>query len=166
MRTIVYYSQMTVSANTYTAELSEGIFPSTSPPILDFLMLLKVLQSNIADLAEEHGVTIVQLYTMHNIAEDHCTMGKMAQAMRCDASNMTGIIDKLTTMGLVTRQDHPTDRRIKTVQLTSEGCKVLDDIMSAMPARLGYSRISNQDVADLRRILLKLTGGATMCDQQ
>lgn len=135
-------------------------------PTLDLLMLLKNLQSNIALVAEEYGLTIMQLYTLHAIAEEHTTMGKMAQAIRCDASNVTGIIDKLVTMGLVNRQEDTNDRRIKTVQLTSEGSTLLNRIMNAMPGRLGYSRVSQQEISDLRRILLKLTSSSPECNQK
>jgi DNA-binding MarR family transcriptional regulator len=130
-----------------------------SPPPLDLLMLLKHLQSNIAVVAEEHGLTIMQLYTLHAIAAEHASMGKMAEAIRCDASNVTGITDKLVTMGLAIRQEDPNDRRRKTVQLTPEGSDRLRQIMNAMPGRLGYSRVTEQEMSELRRILLKLTGG-------
>jgi DNA-binding MarR family transcriptional regulator len=135
-------------------------------PALDLLMLLKNLQSNIALVAEEYGLTLMQLYTMHAIAEEHTTMGKMAQAIRCDASNVTGIIDKLVAMELVTRQEDPSDRRIKTLQLTSEGSTTLRKIVNAMPGRLGYSNITPKEMSDFRRILVKLTGGVPECNKK
>jgi DNA-binding MarR family transcriptional regulator len=135
-------------------------------PTFDLLMLLKNLQSNIALVAEQHGLTLMQLYTMHAIAEEHRTMGKMAQAIRCDASNVTGIIDKLVTMGMVTRQEDPADRRIKTVQLTTEGSEMLYKIVNAMPGRLGYSSVTLQEMSEFRRILGKLTDGFGECDQK
>jgi DNA-binding MarR family transcriptional regulator len=142
-------------------ESAAGSSKSKSAPTLDLLMLLKNLQSNIAVVAEEYGLTIMQLYTLHAIAEEHMTMGKMAQAIRCDASNITGIVDKLVTMGLVNRQEDPNDRRTKTLQLTTEGSTLLNQVMKAMPGRLGYSRVSQQEISELRRILLKLTGGSS-----
>lgn len=157
---------MNVSDEEYNSYLKQEICTEESPPIFDLLMLLKTLQSNIALVAEEYGLTITQFYTMLAIAEEHCTMGKMAQAIRCDASNVTGLIDKLTSLGLVTRQEHPTDRRIKTVQLTLEGFKMLGDVMTAVTTKLGYSRINPEEISDLRRILSKLTGDYPQCDQK
>ncbi len=148
------------------AEAAIGSTDHESIPPFDLLMLLKNLQSNIALVAEEHGLTLMQLYTMHAIAEEHRTMGKMAQAIRCDASNVTGIIDKLVTMGMATRQEDPADRRIKTVQLTSEGSGLLQKIINVMPARLGYSSLSSQEISELRRILLKLIGSFPECNQK
>jgi len=156
---------MNVPSRATTVGLSETSVRE-SIPTLDLLMLMKNLQSNIALVAEEYGLTIMQLYTLHAIAEEHRTMGKMAQAIRCDASNVTGIIDKLVTMGLVIRQEDPNDRRIKTVQLTSDGCMRIHQIMNAMPQRLGYSRVSQREISELRRILLKLIGNVPECDQK
>lgn len=159
---------MNIRRTATTAGLSET--PASSEyetvPTFDLLMLLKNLQSNIALVAEKYGLTIMQLYTMHAIAEEHRTMGKMAQAIRCDASNVTGIIDKLVTMGLVTRREDPNDRRIKTVQLTSEGSKMLHQILNAMPGRMGPSRLTQEEVSELHRILLKLTGSVPECNQK
>jgi DNA-binding MarR family transcriptional regulator len=135
-------------------------------PAFDLLMLLKNLQSNIAIVADEYGLTLMQLYTMHAISEEHRTMGKMAQAIRCDASNVTGIIDKLVTMGMVTRQEDPSDRRIKTLQLTEEGSTTLRKIVNAMPGRLGYSSITPTEMSDFRRILVKLNGGVPECNKK
>lgn len=136
-------------------------------PTFDLLMLIKNLQSNIALVAEDHGLTLSQLYTMHAIGEEHRpTMGKTAEAMRCDASNVTGIIDKLVVMGLVSREENPNDRRIKTLQLTREGHDLLHRIVNAMPGRLGYSRVTQPEMAEFRRILLKLTGGTAECDEK
>ncbi|HEX6345815.1 MarR family winged helix-turn-helix transcriptional regulator [Umezawaea sp.] len=49
------------------------------------------------------------------------SMRDLAARLRCDASNMTGIIDGLHAGGLVERQALPNDRRVKQVVLTEEG---------------------------------------------
>src|SRR6187455_3363173 len=40
-------------------------------------------------------------------------MSTLADAMFCDASNITGIVDKLETRGLIARQGADHDRRVK-----------------------------------------------------
>lgn len=149
-----------------TVGLSERHYSGVETAAMsDLLISVKHLQANIATVAEKHGLTITQLYTLHAIADEHRTMGKMAQAIRCDASNVTGIIDRLVSMGLVIRQEDAKDRRIKTVQLTPDGDSLLRRIMNAMPGSLGYSRITQQEIGELRRILLKLVGGSFECVQ-
>lgn len=134
--------------------------PAQTPsPAFDLLLMVKKLQSNIALVAEDFGLTIMQLYTMHAIGEEHqTTMGKTAEAIRCDASNVTGIIDKLVSMGVVSREENPNDRRIKTLQLTGEGRNLLNEVLNAMAERLGYSRVTQDEMAQFQSILLKLTG--------
>ena len=148
-----------------TLETSAGSPQSEPVPSFDLLLLIKKLQSNIAIVAEDFGLTMMQLYTMHAIAEEHTTtMGKTAEAIRCDASNVTGIIDKLVAMGFVSREENPNDRRIKTLQLTTDGRTLLHKIINAMPERLGYSRVTQEEIGELRGILLKLTSGSPNCD--
>ena len=67
---------------------------------------------------------------MHAIGEEHrTTMRKTAEAIRCDATNVTGNIDKLVAMGMVSREENPNDRRIKTLQLTTEGSSLLNEVL-------------------------------------
>jgi DNA-binding MarR family transcriptional regulator len=53
------------------------------------------------------------------------TMTSIAEALACDASNVTGIVDRLETRGLITRGNAKHDRRIKTITLTAQGKEVL-----------------------------------------
>jgi DNA-binding MarR family transcriptional regulator len=52
------------------------------------------------------------------------TMGSLAEEWKCDASTATWIVDRLETKGLVRRQAHPTDRRVKLVVLTPHGARL------------------------------------------
>jgi DNA-binding MarR family transcriptional regulator len=51
-------------------------------------------------------------------------MNFISTAFVCDASNVTGIVDRLVKQGLIERQDHPTDRRIKMISLTAHGIEL------------------------------------------
>ena len=48
-------------------------------------------------------------------------MSTLADALICDASNVTGIVDKLESRGLITRQGDGRDRRIKMLVVTESG---------------------------------------------
>ena len=48
-------------------------------------------------------------------------MGELACRLRCDASNVTGIVGRLETRGLVTREVARHDRRVKVLVVTREG---------------------------------------------
>src|SRR6476660_4042006 len=88
---------------------------------MDIVRLVKQFKLHMAAIAERHNLTVVQLYTMQALADSHLTMGQMAAAMHCDASNATGIVDRLTALKLIVRQENPQDRRVKTLALTPAG---------------------------------------------
>src|SRR5450432_2670911 len=46
------------------------------------------------------------------------TMASLADALSCDASNITGIVDRLEARGLIARGAAEHDRRIKTIVMT------------------------------------------------
>ncbi len=86
-------------------------------------------------------------------------MGALAEALQCDASTGTWLVDGLEEKGIVERRALPTDRRVKTVVLTPLGAKtkaeLLDRLYDAPDALLGL------DVADLEaltQVLRKLPG--------
>ncbi len=144
--------------------------PNSVPePAFDLLLLVKKLQSNIAEMAEDFCLTIMQLYTMHAIGEEPTTMGKTAEVIRCDASNVTGIIDRLVTMGMVSREENPSDRRIKTLQLTPKGRNLLQQVLNEMAERLANLNVTQEEMTTFREILLKLTRDfhkAEQCEAQ
>lgn len=66
-------------------------------------------------------------------------MGSIAQNMACDASTMTWLIDRLEERGLVERKMLASDRRVKTVVLTSRGLKKTAEVKKRLykpPAEL------------------------------
>ncbi len=84
-------------------------------------------------------------------------MGVCAQAVGCDASTATWLIDRLEERGLVERRPSPTDRRIKAVVLTPSGVEtkaVLDAHFYAAPDDLlDFDRAT---LLELRRLLVTL----------
>ena len=82
------------------------------------------------------------------------TMSALAQALYCDNSNVTGIVDRLEAQGLVERRAAEHDRRVKTLVITEHGTEVRDAVelrMSVPPPPL--AGLSDEDAAALRDIL-------------
>jgi DNA-binding MarR family transcriptional regulator len=76
-------------------------------------------------LLRELGLTPGHLKALTIIHPDEPRpMGVMAEAMRCDASQVTWLVDRLEERGLVERQTLPTDRRVKSIALTPRGVEV------------------------------------------
>lgn len=49
------------------------------------------------------------------------SMANLAEQLACDASNVTGIVDKLELRGLIARQPAGHDRRVKMLAVTAKG---------------------------------------------
>jgi DNA-binding MarR family transcriptional regulator len=89
-------------------------------------------------------------------------MRALADTWRCDASTVTWIVDRLEKQGLVERQAHATDRRVKVVALTQRGKRLraqLRDRFYHPPAAL--SRLSYTDLETLHRLSAQLRPQAT-----
>jgi DNA-binding MarR family transcriptional regulator len=81
-------------------------------------------------------------------------MGELAALMRCDNSNMTGIVDRLEERGLVERTAAERDRRVKLIALTEQGREIRDELNRRMaePPEV-IERLSLADRRALRDIL-------------
>jgi DNA-binding MarR family transcriptional regulator len=59
-------------------------------------------------------------------------MGSLPHAWDCDPSNVTWMVDRLEQRGLVERRVNPTDRRAKTVALTTLGAQTKADLFARL----------------------------------
>jgi DNA-binding MarR family transcriptional regulator len=86
-------------------------------------------------------------------------MSKLAQLMRCDNSNLTGIIDRLSERGLVERTQAVGDRRVRLIAPTLEGRRIHEELhrrLAEPPAPL--TALEADDQAALRDILARALG--------
>src|SRR4051794_3397537 len=66
---------------------------------------------------EEFELSPVQCHVLHLIEPERpLPMSRLAATLSCDASNVTGLVDRLESRGLVRRQPSPGDRRVKVLQ--------------------------------------------------
>jgi DNA-binding MarR family transcriptional regulator len=81
------------------------------------------------------------------------SMKAVADRMHCDASNLTGIVDRLEARGLVVRRSHPTDRRVKELVLTDAGERLRDQLTKLPPYAPELSELSADERATLTELL-------------
>src|SRR5215211_3094709 len=55
-------------------------------------------------------------------------MSELAEALHCDNSNVTGIVDRLEDRGLVERRSAAHDRRVKMLAVTRRGAEVREQL--------------------------------------
>ena len=84
-------------------------------------------------LCSELDVTPPQLFTLQRLDADRAVpMSELAKWLKCDASNVTGIVDRLEARGLVERTACPHDRRVRMVRLTRRGADIRARIVARM----------------------------------
>ena len=122
-------------------------------------LLHRIFQS--ADLfsrqaLRDFGVTGPQIWALQTI-EDAGTlnMGELAQGMHLHMSTVTGIIDRLESAGLVTRERSTSDARVMELRLTPKGQGIL--ARSPEPPRSKVAkRLQRLGPGELRKVLASL----------
>src|SRR5438445_8614173 len=112
--------------------------PAISPASGAWPLLVRLFfaqRANLPPLAAELDLSPVQCHVLHLIEPERpMPMGQLAETLACDASNVTGLVDRLETRGLVQRQPSAGDRRVKVVQLTPRGSRVRVRLLRQMTA--------------------------------
>ena len=85
------------------------------------------------DALGELDLTPMQAHALKRLdPERPMVMGELAGALHCDASNVTGIVDRLEARGAVERRPAPHDRRVKTLAVTPEGRELRQSVIRLM----------------------------------
>lgn len=115
-------------------------------------------RGQLPGLACELNLSPVQCHVLHLIQPDQpIPMGRLAETLACDASNVTGLVDRLESRGLIVRQASPADRRVKVLALTPTGARLREQLhrrMAAPPEP--FQRLSAAEQRTLVRILERL----------
>jgi DNA-binding MarR family transcriptional regulator len=83
-------------------------------------------------------------------------MSELADALACDASYVTGIVDRLEARGVVHRVTSPDDRRVKRVALTEAGRALRDDLMTRVSRPPPFIEgLATKDKRALRDIFMR-----------
>ena len=81
-------------------------------------------------------------------------MSELADALHCDNSNVTGIVDRLEDRGLVERRSAIHDRRVKMLAVTPRGAEVRERLAERLEqAPEPLARLSPEDQRTLRDIM-------------
>ncbi|MFF0158003.1 MarR family winged helix-turn-helix transcriptional regulator [Streptomyces sp. NPDC005263] len=109
------------------------------------------------DAAAEHTLTGAQARLLSLLSLEPLPMRKLAQKLRCEPSNVTGIVDRLESRGLVERRIDPTDRRVKLAAATTEGSRVARELREGLRfARQPLAGLSDGEREALRDLLRRM----------
>ncbi|MFF5505696.1 MarR family winged helix-turn-helix transcriptional regulator [Streptomyces roseolus] len=133
----------------------------TEAPRADTAQLMELLSLSLGvyygefiAAAASENLTASQGKALTVLRRGPAAMRALAETMTCDASNITGIVDRLEKRGLVRREAGTSDRRVKNVVLTAEGERVADAIRDGMrTTQEGLDRLDDEDRDRLRGLL-------------
>ena len=123
--------------------------------LTEFLLHAK---HQIVSLSSEFGLTSMQALTLLLIGDEPRPMNMLCKLYDCDASNITGIIDGLEQKGLVSRQPHPNDRRIKVIRLEPAGEKLRNTIGTQLESKSDslFNGLDAREIELLAKLIQKV----------
>ena len=102
-------------------------------------------------------LTKQQTHALHVLTrEGSRTMRDLAEILACDASNVTGLVDRLEERGLVERHSVPGDRRMRMLAVTPAGAKLYRRLAARIRlAPPAIAALPLEDQRDLRDVLAR-----------
>ncbi|BCK71458.1 MarR family transcriptional regulator [Streptomyces glebosus] len=111
--------------------------------------------------ATEHSLTGAQARVLSLLSIEPLPMRKVAQRLKCEPSNITGIVDRLESRGLVERRPDPADRRVKLAAPTEEGARLARALRTSLDfAREPLGRLTVAERTLLKELLQRMLGVA------
>ena len=109
--------------------------------------------------AGHHSLTGAQARVLALLAREPTPMRQVARQLKCEPSNVTGIVDRLETRGLVERRPDPADRRVKLAAATDEGLATAERLRSSLDfAREPLAGLTTAERTVLRDLLQRMLG--------
>lgn len=123
--------------------------------LVEFLLSQR---AHLPSLGAALELSPAQCHVLHLIRPGHpVPMKQLAVTLACDASNVTGLVDRLESRGLVKRLPGRTDRRVKELDLTPTGARLRAELVARMTSPpQSLERLSAKDQRTLVRLLTQL----------
>ena len=93
-----------------------------------FLKLHRLFQELNREEFRPFDLSTPQYAILFHASEAGVPLSQICQAILADNSNLTRLVDRLESRGLVRRAADPHDRRVTLVQLTPEGKALIDEL--------------------------------------
>ncbi|GHJ98660.1 MarR family winged helix-turn-helix transcriptional regulator [Streptomyces sp. NPDC003753] len=112
--------------------------------------------------AGEHALTGAQARLLSLLSLEPLPMRKLAQKLKCEPSNVTGIVDRLESRGLVERRPDPADRRVKLAAATDDGRRVARSLRESLRfAKEPLAALTEEERHVMRGLLQRMLTGDT-----
>lgn len=86
------------------------------------------------NFAKKNNITVSQLYIFMGLEESNfkITISQLINYTQVPKQTMTSILNQLEKDHIITRTEHPNDRRSKLIEPTGEGLKLITDILNQL----------------------------------
>jgi MarR family transcriptional regulator, organic hydroperoxide resistance regulator len=129
------------------------------PGVEAWALMVRLFLGNkprMAAIAQEFDLAPMQMHALMALPPgQEIPMSALAEFLVCDASNVTGIVDRLEARGLIERRPAPKDRRVKMLAVTGKGARVRGRVgarMAEPPASIaGLPRADQRAIRDALR---------------
>jgi DNA-binding MarR family transcriptional regulator len=127
--------------------------PTLERALFDMFGAMREIWMSMLDDVDLSPILVVTL----QMIETPQPLRVLADLHRCDASNMTGIADRLEERGLAKRMPDPNDRRVKLLVLTKAGEKMLWQVRSGrvVDNLPGIAKLTKAERVQLAMLLTK-----------
>ncbi|MFF3642159.1 MarR family winged helix-turn-helix transcriptional regulator [Streptomyces sp. NPDC002564] len=137
--------------------------PSADPLTLEVVELIGTVVARYYEEYEEaaagHALTGAQARVLGLLALEPLPMRRIARKLKCEPSNITGIVDRLEARGLVERRPDAADRRVKLAAPTDRGVEVARSLRESLDfAREPLAGLSREERLALRGLLRRMLG--------
>ncbi|MFD5100149.1 MarR family winged helix-turn-helix transcriptional regulator [Streptomyces albidochromogenes] len=137
--------------------------PRTDPLTLEVVELIGEVVSRYHaeydEAAAQHALTGAQARVLGLLSVEATPMRRIARKLKCEPSNITGIVDRLEARGLVERRPDPADRRVKLAAATEEGRRTAAKLRASLDfAREPLGGLSEDERTALRDLLKRMLG--------
>ena len=122
-----------------------------------------LVSAHFATTVAELDLAPAQARALHELDLDRpISMRELAERLKSDPSNLTGLIDRLEARGLVERRPDPTDRRIKGLALTPAGARLRERLFALLySAPPSVAALSEHDQRGLLDVLQRVVSVST-----
>lgn len=99
----------------------------------NIILLMMQAKRRLGVLCEERDMTPVQGMVLILFEDGTAnSMNELSYRMGCDASNVTGLVDRLENSGLIDRTTDPADRRVKMITLSKKGRAMRAELLEGL----------------------------------
>ncbi|MCX5396802.1 MarR family winged helix-turn-helix transcriptional regulator [Streptomyces sp. NBC_00102] len=137
--------------------------PRTDPLTLEVVELIGTVVARYHEeydrAAASFSLTGAQARVLGLLSLEPMPMRRVAQKLKCEPSNVTGIVDRLEARDLVERRPDPHDRRVKLAAPTERGRTTAVRLREALDfAREPLAGLTEAERTVLRDLLRRMIG--------